>query len=151
MKLRLSSKCPLCGSPHEDQNHILTCSNPSLDSLRSDLLSKILSWMKSTKTNPHLIIFIYNGLHTWFQNSTQHHHFSLPSTTSQIITTGIFSQHSIGWFNTLCGYLTNEFIDIQTSHYLSINSRQSGTTWAATLISKFWNLLQTLWTYRNIQ
>ena len=151
IKLRHSSNCPLCNTPNEDQTHILTCSNSNLDSLRCDLLSNIKTWMESAKTSPYITNFIYNGIHTWFQNPLQPNHLHIDPCTSEHIQRGILSQQSIGWFNTLCGFFNNDFINIQSSHYTSINSKQSATIWAAKLISKLWNLLQSIWIHRNIK
>ena len=59
------------------------------------------------------------------------------------------SQLNIGWYYFLCGLLSSELVDLQASHYLSINSKQSSRRWATNLIKKLWFLLHEIWNHRN--
>ena len=106
--------------------------------------------MESSNTSPHIIKFIYEGLRHWTTHQPNHHsplHTIL--STSPTINSSLTSQLHLGWYNTLCGFLTTKFISLQQQHFTSINSRQTASKWGSILISKFWNIIYSMWTHRN--
>lgn len=58
-------------------------------------------------------------------------------------------QNNIGWCSTILRFLHQDLIRYQHLHFLQLNSRRTGTTWAKHLISKLWNLIYQLWAERN--
>ena len=61
----------------------------------------------------------------------------------------LLPQINIGWYNTLCGFLSPSLIDLQSSHYKSISSTRSATRWATLLITSLWDIVHQLWNHRN--
>ena len=108
MKLRQDAACPCCTEPIEDLPHILCCPCSSTTSLRQELLQDLKNWFKTSKTHPHISKFIIHNLRRWFCNPTQsqnqpNHHILRYIIRSRDYT----NQISIGWYNCLCGFLSN--------------------------------------------
>ena len=147
---RLCSNCPVCATPNEDQLHILTCTSSLTMKYRSELLSDLASWFKSSYTHPSITIFFLKGLKTWFQNPT--HQFSLESdifTGDEDANYILMNQLNLGWYTSLGGFLSPSLITLQQSHYTETSSRKSSLRWATNLTTKLWTITYQLWCHRN--
>ena len=147
---RACALCPICHSATEDQMHILTCRSPKAKKHRLILLDDLASWFKSTHTNPDISTFFIQGLKTWFQNHTnQHQQHHLILTAESDVNLILSSQLKLGWYYSLCSFLSPSLITLQQSHYNTISSRRSSLRWATNLTNKLWEILYQIWCYRN--
>ena len=70
-------------------------------------------------------------------------------TYEDIVNTAITSQMNIGWYNLLCGFISNGLADLKRDYLVDINSRLSITRWASNLSIILWNIVHQLWKHRN--
>ena len=61
----------------------------------------------------------------------------------------LLSQLNIGWYYSLCGFLSSELVNLQSSYFISINSKKSGLRWSANFTKQLWHFLHELWINRN--
>ena len=149
-KQRLLSNCPLCDAPNEHLLHVITCPATKASTLRSKLLSDLAEWLKASHTHPRITHFINLGLSTWFTD--QNFHWTPDSnlfSDCPIINKTLRSQLKIGWFYFLCGFISSDLVELQSSYFISINSKKSSIRWTTNLIKKLWYFLHELWTHRN--
>ena len=109
---RHSSLCPVCGRTEETLLHMLTC--PQAEPLRTNLLLQFKLWLLSVQTDPTLIHFFLSGLSLWFHDPSCADTFY---SSDNIILQAYTSQLCIGWFSTLCGYLSKDIIKDQALYY----------------------------------
>lgn len=76
-------------------------------------------------------------LPTIFSSSDQHIH--LDFTT----------QSHLGWFATLCGYLSQDLVTAQALYYILISSKKSATKWGSLVTAQLWNISFQLWDNQN--
>ena len=55
----------------------------------------------------------------------------------------------MGWFATLCGFLSLSLIEIQQTYLSEIASKKSASRWATNLTKHLWDITHQLWTQRN--
>ena len=138
-----SPLCPLCNSVRETTTHLLHCSAPERDSVWSDAIDDLRSFLDNSLTAPLLrdLILQYviaKGQCTMSQLTT--------SPSLQSIAT---SQDSIGWDNFLEGKTSVMFQDYQHRHLRHIDSTRSSTTWSANLVKHLLLTVHKLWCHRN--
>ena len=149
-KKREHSNCPRCNQEDEHLLHILTCKSVDTISIRNNLLSELIMWLRSVRTHPILITFLRKGLRRWFTNTTYTFKQGSSIFTDNLASNkAIQAQINIGWFNLLRGFLCQDIVHMQQSHYSDMGSRKSGSRWASTLIKKLWNITLQLWLHRN--
>ena len=144
-KKRQDSYCPRCHAPDEHLLHIMTCPSPSTKELQVTLIDKLKIWLINGKTHPDITSFFILGLTKWFRN----HSFSWPRfsdifTNDNLVNKAFNTQLSIGWFPTLCGFLSSPLIDIQQQYFLDCGSRKSSCRWATNLTKQLWNITHQL-------
>ena len=125
-KLRLASACPRCHQPEEDLLHVITCPSQSKIQLRTSLLTDLTTWLKSQRTHPSISTYFIQGFKKWFCNPSTHIDFQSLITTDCLNTIQALSnQTTIGWHNSLCGFLDKTLLDLQQNHYSSINLKKT--------------------------
>ena len=147
---RVNPSCPICHNIDEDQLHVLTCPSSSSHRFRLSLLDDLASWLKSTHTHPDITYFFIHGFKIWFQHPT--HQFSLDTsifTSDNNINSQLLSQLNLGWYNTLCGFLSPSLISLQQDYYTEISSQRSSLRWATNMTSKLWQVTYQIWCQRN--
>ena len=148
--MRKDSSCPKCNYEVEDLQHILTCTSATTQHLHKSLLTDLRKWLKSSQTLPSITSLVYNGLVHWLKTPME---FWRPNFIDFLpeseLSFPISHQLHIGWYNLLCGFLSTHLVDAQQQHFLNIESKRSSTNWAATLISKLWNIIHKIWCQRN--
>ena len=150
-KKRLLSNCPICDAPDEHLRHILTCSSNKASSYRECLLAKLIDWLKISHTHPKIENFIKIGLTKWFSTAKN---FDWPPesiifTDCPIINNALKPQLRIGWFYFLCGFLSSDLVQLQSTYLISRGLKISTNRWATNLIKKLWAFLHAIWTFRN--
>ena len=117
---------------------------------RSSLLSKLIEWLKNAQTHPQIVNFVTLGLSQWFSD-----HLHQWDSSSDIfsscneINSALTSQLQIGWYYFLCGFLSSDLVNLQSTYFHSINSTQSSLRWSANFIKQLWLFLHELWIARN--
>ena len=150
-KKRLLSNCPTCDAPDEHLRHILKCPSNKTSSYRKKLLVNLADWLKKSNTHPKIENFINIGLSKWlFTNET----IDWPPesdifTDCPIIKNALTSQLRIGWFYFLCGFLSSDFVKIQSTYIFSKGIKLSTNRWAVNLIKQLWSFLHAIWVFRN--
>ena len=123
-KQRKSDLCPICDLHSEDSVHMLTC--PHTVSIRTDLLLQFKLWLLSSSTDPSIVSFLLNGLSSWLR----HPRSSLAYTsTDPLLHLGFQAQLKLGWFATLCGFITTPLLKAQSEYYSLIQSKENSFTW----------------------
>ena len=63
--------------------------------------------------------------------------------------TAISSQMNIDWYNLLCGFISNDLVDLQHDYLVDIDFRLSSTPCASNLSIALWNIVHQLWKHKN--
>ena len=56
---------------------------------------------------------------------------------------------NIGWYNLLCGFISNDLVDLQREYLVDIDSRISSNRWMSSLSIRVWNIVHQLWKHRT--
>jgi len=149
-KKRDCANCPRCNAPDEHLLHVLTCNSEDTILFRKNLVSEFVIWLRSVQTHPRLIHFFRLGIRKWFRNRDYTWRISSGIFTDNLVYNAAFkTQMTLGWYHLFCGFITQELVDMQQSHYTAIESRKLGSRWASQLIKKLWNITNQLWLHRN--
>ena len=150
-KKRLLSNCPICDATDEHIRHILKCSSNKASSYRKKLLENLNDWLKKSHTHPKIVNFINRGLSKWFSTNNQIHWSPESEIFSDcpIINNALRSQLRIGWFYFLCGFISSELVQLQSTYFLSRGLKKSPNRWSSNLIKQLWSLLHAIWIFRN--
>ena len=129
-KQRLYSYCPRYQAPDTYLLHILTCPAISCLRLSADLLGKFENWLTTTKKHPDIKSCFILGLFKWFEDQS-HSWTELSSIFKNEDSTNqaFRSQLSLGWFHTVCGFLSSSLIATQQTYFIDIRSRKSSRRW----------------------
>ena len=141
-KQRQHSHCPRCQATDEHLLHILTCPDPSTKDLHSKLVGELQEFSVKIKTRPDITTFFTLGLSKWFNDqslfwSQSSHIFTNNESTNKSIS----SQISIGWFPSLCGFISSALVETQQVYLTEIGSRKSSRRWATELIKHRWRII----------
>ena len=150
-KKRLISNCPSCDAPDEDLRHILTCPSNISSSYRNKLLANLIDWLKKSHTHPKIVNFINIGLSNWFSTNKKN---DWPPDSDifsdcPIINEALRTQLRIGWFYFICGFLSSDFVKLQSTYFMSRGFKISTNRWATNLIKQLWSFLHAIWVFRN--
>ena len=150
-KNRLLSNCPICDTPDEHIRHVLTCPSNKAASHRKKLLADLIDWLKKSHTHPKIENFINLGLTKWLFTNTR---FDWAPESEffcdcPIINKTVKSQLRIGWYYFLCGYISSDLVQLQSTHFISSGLKNSPNRWATNLIKQLWSFLHKIWIFRN--
>ena len=149
-KKQLTSYCPRCHQTDEHLVHVLICPSQESVALRHTLLQQLVDWLKSNQTHPRIVLFLKLGLSTWFTDQTyQWHGNSHLFSDCPKINSALQTQLNIGWYHLLCGFITNDLIDLQQCFFTDIGSLKSSTRWGINLTKQLWNIVHQMWLQRN--
>ena len=149
-KMRKDSSCPKCNCEVEDLPHILTCTSTSTRDLHSSLLKDLHHWLKSSRTLPSISTLVHKGIKHWLRSPLIFWRPDFVDFLPELETTfPISTQLQIGWYNLLCGFLSTDLVNAQQQHFIDIESKRSITNWAASLITKLWDIIHKIWCHRN--
>ena len=106
--------------------------------------------MSTKKTHPDIIPSIILGLKKWLIDRS----FSLGVdsrifTNEDIVNKATPLQMNISWYNLLCGFISNDLVNLQRDCLVDIDYRLSSTGWVSNLSIKLWNIVHQLWKHRN--
>jgi hypothetical protein len=142
-----SEKCPSCPHPSEDRDHVLRCPHPARQAWRLTFLQSIRKTCDKLQTRPNLRDILLIGLESWFTESPADYD-KFPSTYSTLI----YQQSRIGWRQVFNGRISTEWARLQDEYLLSEglhNNKNSGSLWAATILTSIWDEWHLVWTVRN--
>ena len=112
---------PRCQAPDEHLLHILTCPHTSTRDLHLNIIQNLHQWLSKAKTYPDITSFFTLGLTQWFRHQTSNWNQSSELFTNDlIINRNLTKQLSLGWFSTLCGFLSSSLINIQQTYFTEI-------------------------------
>jgi hypothetical protein len=115
-------------------------------------LESLSECMQKTDTDPILHHHLLAVLSTRGRTPTSMKYMPYPCVLTKHAHYEVFKlQDTIGWKQFTEGLISTQWVVLQHKYYQSINSRRSGKSWAAQLISKIWEVNTTSWTYRNQQ
>jgi len=164
----INPRCPNCPrtdrlpSPFdEDENHILRCSHPKIDTARNTAINRIEQLLKSLDTPRDVTIAIMYGLRSWFTNEQyngdeppilwpppgfQYH----PQHHAQI-QKAFETQTIIGWDEFLRGRISTDWGRIIQDYYRQMNlgDRRNSMLWEVQLIRSTWKIFFACWQTRN--
>jgi hypothetical protein len=134
--------CPWCWCDQESNQHILTCTHPEVQKIRSAWYSDLLSFFDESHTAPVIRDFLQEGIVCFLRNR--------PYRPYKYFTT----QQHLGWVHIFYGHLTHELIQAQTNYYKlapgvpASHRKLDGISWGKCLIVHCWDLLSQLWKAR---
>ena len=144
---RIHDHCPLCQDADEHLLHIVCCPDTRATEFFASQLDKFTCWLEKINTHVAIIDFFDNGLANWRQNPVAYvpllHFYPVDAQVA------FRKQLEVGWFLTLCGFLSPALLQLQTNHYRSLGRCSSGVQWGQKCIRRLWDLVYNLWTYRN--
>ena len=145
---RIHAHCPFCEAPDEHLLHILCCPDPRASTFFTSELDKLISWLEKIKTHDAIIDFFENEIDNWRQHNMN---YAAPTLHFYPVDAQLAfrKQLDIGWFLTLCGFLSPDLLQLQTHYYRSLGRRSSGVQWGQKCIRKLWDLVYNIWTFRN--
>ena len=114
-KQRLSSNCPICGSIDEHNNHVLTCRNPKVTDLHSNLIEELNAWLCTVNTYPDLQIYIISSLEQWFKYPDSDYYNILDN--DDTASHAFRCQNKLGIYALLLGFISKHIISTQQAHY----------------------------------
>ena len=141
---RDSAKCPLCGFPLENTEHVLHCQHCTATDRWTVSIDKLDTFLQEQKTERNLRIAIVRFLRNWQSNPD----FYLVSIEFDHI---FAAQAQIGWTNFLFGFTAIEWQQSQQQYYQRLGSKRTGKRWVSALIRKLWDIAWDLWDHRNKQ
>jgi len=143
----LPDECPACGAPGEDNTHVLICPHHTRSMWRSTTLHK-LSQQDSTKSDPHLMDILQEGIRRFYQRTLPVPTSTYPNKYHDLIQ----SQNKIGWEQLYQGRWSTWWAKLQSDyHKRKANQLEtsSGPQWVLEtgrlLIDQWLNL----WKLRN--
>ena len=144
-KQQLSSKCPRCDEPVEDELHVWRCQGEGAADIWLESIRKLRSWMMKSKTLPNLTAIICDRLTAW------------RNTSSPVVQVSYFlglrdtvnAQEKVGWRSFLEGFPVRGWAEVQQRYYEWIRCKNSGERWLASLIQKVWDVAWDMWDHRN--
>ena len=144
-KQATSAACPSCSHSPETTAHILKCKAVGASELWEKALRELEEWMHQRLAAPELASAIINGLQAWRNNQPMiAERYSLP-----LLKDAVETQHRLGWRGFIHGFTAKQWALAQSNYLHFKNSRVSGKRWIAALIRKMWEVIWSLWRYRN--
>jgi exonuclease III len=148
--------CPCCNHPHEDRDHILTCSHFSRNKWRHGLLRALLETCTANFTYPPLHDLLQEAVQAWFYNIDPETVFTVPyQQYPRELHLLIRQQNHIGWRQLFHGRFSVEWSRIQSDFYFRTrddpgrNHKLTGQGWQVKIITTIWTNWRTLWKQRN--
>jgi hypothetical protein len=138
------ARCPRCNE-HEDIQHIAQCTHAGAAETWDEGIAKLANWFSQQETHPGINQLLVTRLNAW----RTHHETHFPLPTLPALKTAYLDQQEIGWFNFLQGGISTYWVTLQADHYILLDSKRTGTTWARRLISHLWELSRKMWLHRN--
>lgn len=139
--------CPVCGVPHEDNEHVLLCPHLAGRSVWKQGCRKIRRWMTWNCTDPELKHALYKSLKAFGLKGKGDHH--VPTGYPDSVQQCLNAQSHLGWRSFLEGFITTDWATHQQKYYQSIKSRRTGHRWAVGLSKQIWSLVFSMWEHRN--
>jgi hypothetical protein len=140
------SACPRCGTPEENNTHVIKCKDPRAKTQWTTSMVKIDTWLATHDTCPLLRTQILKGLKSIRSSSPIVT--SIPSDTHKC-RLGIMHQANLGWDKLMLGMISRHWAASQDSYYKFIGKRNTGKKWATALIKKLWSVSWDMWDNRN--
>jgi hypothetical protein len=140
------SKCPRCFQEDETTLHVLQCTDHRATEQWNTALRTLAYWMETHHTNPLLHFFLIRALQHWHSPQAlpvQQYH------TDPSLLSFAQEQASIGWYNFLLGRVSSQIITIQAQYLRNKDTKMTGTSWTAGLITQLWDIQWSMWEHRN--
>jgi hypothetical protein len=137
-------KCPCCSYVKEDKVHLLTCSEVScVAKWEQSVQEGLREWLQEMDTAPDLQYCIVNSLAA-----------RIVDQSFQIFGKGIAgpaaaAQDSIAWIHFTEGKISQQWHQLQSTYYRSIQSRRSASKWAMGLVTTLLSMTHAQWSHRN--
>ena len=138
-------KCPCCGQPAEDAEHVWRCSAGPVLEKWDELMVDLQQWFIDRDTEPELAQVLLNKLCSWKGGRR----FASGPIRSRRIHQAVIKQDTIGWRAAFEGRWTVHIAQVQQRHYHNKRSSRTGKRWLTELIKKQWSIAWDLWEFRN--
>lgn len=139
------SSCPRCGHDDETTQHVLLCQEDSAVEKWDTAIAELNKWMEDNNASPAIQSSVINHLRTW-QSQTN---FIFVDNSNLLAEQAIEEQTSIGWNNFLCGFISNQWRELQQQHLTESGSRKSAILWISRFQRRIWEIPWSLWQHRN--
>jgi len=134
--------CPRCRVCVETHDHLLTCTHHQCQHTFRVSLEKIDLWLQAQLTPTKLIFDILHVITEWKMG--------IETCLSSVQTYPVRNQIRLGVRHFIEGRILQDFATYMEDHYRSINSKKTGSKWAATFLQKMWTVLhRPQWENRN--
>jgi hypothetical protein len=147
--IALPHECPACGSPEEDNVHVLLCPAPSRANWRTQVFEQI-SKTDRDDTDPYIIDILQDGLRRFHQQAPPPHKEDYPQRYHRLLQ----SQESIGWKHLYMGRWSLEWSMSQDT-YKSTHPHKPGilpgTQWTLRMSRILIDQWLLVWTLRNTE
>ena len=138
-------KCPSCGDPNEDANHLMRCKDKTRREVLQRSVDELESWMRQNKTHPDLVASIPTyilGRGNVCLSRMRHR--------SAVMRKAAADQDRIGWRLFTEGKVAISIRNMQDYYLLQHGGRPTINTWMCGFISKILEVTHTQWICRNI-
>jgi hypothetical protein len=139
--------CPRCGDS-ENARHVVECKGTGTDSTFDLAVTKLETSMTELDTAPWLLAAIVKRIRQWRRHGDR----ALPRFTGYDqwgTQHAVRDQDAIGWYQFLIGRIARKWSDAQQRYIDSLNKKNSGRRWAASLIQKALDVAWDMWEQRN--
>ena len=126
----LSSACPACHIPQEDNTHVMLCLAPTRTKWRATLLYKLRKW-DDTRSDPVLIDILQDGIRCYFK-STRLNSQAYPLAYQELIT----NQTAIAWNQLFKARWSHHWARLQNEYHQRRSTppmSMEGTKWVTSL------------------
>ena len=145
-KQRVTSSCPRCNNPVEDNTHILECKAVGARAEWTLACKKVDDWLNTATTCPELTRLVIKALDNWKDKKPIVYDSDLDFPGIKKL---LEAQEKIGWRLFFDGCLALEWAQVQQKYYDWIGSRKSGRKWVRGLIRQLWEVAFSAWEHRN--
>ena len=147
-------KCPNCGAPKEDRDHILQCRGESRNQKKQEMLLLITTRCDQLHTDPQLRRLLLESIEGWFESTDSLQYRQDPTAYPQEFSKVIYQQNLIGWRQIFNGRFSHHWAILQEAFYtqMAANKRtkqMTGDKWLPNIIGAVWEGWYLIWEQRN--
>ena len=139
---RDSDACPHCGSLHEDNTHVIKCTEAVLTQVWDTNIMNLMQYMINKNACSTVLYAIIYHLEAWRHDSTPPDTSNYPPPLLAVVD----KQTEIGWRNFLFGQLSKKWKDVFVDMYDNFKSKQLTPP---LLIQQLYHICFQIWDKRN--